>query len=168
MAVTTDSDVTGIGGAGGVAAAAASPLANTVELLTSNVASTSHANGVTYIPLAKAATEEYVQYSFKAAGAGTTSVEVTYAMSASNGGNVVLVATQGAYAAGEDHTAALATGETFTITPGTGTTEKEATCALLLSVEDGDYVVVRLTRDNVVGDTHTGTFNVLAVSPVIA
>lgn len=164
MAVATDSDITGIGGGD----TSTSPMAGTVEFLTSNVAATAYGNGVPYVPLAKAATEEYVQYNFKAGRTGTASVVVTYAMSASNGGDVTLRATQGAYAATEDQTAALATGQTFTITPGAGTATTSSTCALLLAVDALDYVVIRLTRRNVAGDTHTGTFNILDVSPSIA
>lgn len=138
-----------------------------VEYLSSLQANSVYASGLSYIPLAKNATEQYIQFQFLARRTGTLSIYVTYAMSAANTGDVVLRDERLAVGSGEDPNGALATGQTYTFTPGNDANLKEVTCATLLSVSQGEIVTVKLTRRNVAGDTHTGTFNVIGVKAVV-
>jgi len=139
-----------------------------VEVVSSLQANSLYASGLSYIPIAKNAVEQYLQFQFRAKKSGTLTLYVLYAMSVANGGDVVFRAEQLAVAIGEDPNAALAVGETFTFTPGNDANLKEAALATLFAVTQGEIVTIKLSRRDVAGDTHTGTFNYVGIQALIA
>lgn len=154
----------GADGPAGAAGAAGQDGGGTVEVFYSNVDLTTYAtSGLDYFPLAKNATEQYVKFTVKAWKAGTMKLDLTYAMSVSNGGDVAMSAATSVIEPGDDPDQALTESATFTFTPGAGATEKEVSyedeAELGVAVDSGDLVVWQIRRKNVGGDTHTGSFN---------
>lgn len=141
--------------------------AQTIWYFNSNVASSAYASGQPYTPLAKNATEQYVTFDMVAPATGNVKLTLIYAMSVSSGDNVVLELDYLKRADGDDPNAALTTQSSYTLTPGTGTTRKSLTSVtmttLSITVTAGDLIFFKLSRKNDVNDTHTGTFNLLAV-----
>lgn len=138
--------------------------AQQVEVVVSNVASSTYAtSSVRYIPIAKNATEQYIQVQFAASRTGIVQMVIYYAMSVTNGGNLALEFDQNSYGDGDDPDVALATGEDYIVTPGSGTTRKSVTLNSLFTVTEGDDVVMKLRRENIAGDTHTGSMNIIDV-----
>lgn len=144
------------------AAGISGAFAQQAEVIVSLVADSTYATSSRrYIPIAKNATEQYVQFQFRASKAGTVSVKLSYAMSVSEANAVVIKVSSSSVADAGNVDAALTAGASTTFTPGTGQTRKTFTLNTAVVVAEGDSVIIRLTRSNVAGDTHTGTFNVL-------
>lgn len=140
-------------------------LGDTVAVIGSNVSSSTFANGIAYTPIAKNATEQYVEFEFVANKAGTLKIGLNYSMSVSDAGDVVLGLESSNLAAGDDPTAALDDKGNTTVTPGTGTTVKNTDLTYgSYSIADGDYVYCKLSRKNVAGDTHTGDMRILGIT----
>lgn len=139
-----------------------------VEVYYSAVAMTAYGtSGFNYTPLAKNATEQYVEFMLTAWKTGDLEVALRYAMSASNSGNVALSVTSLAVGEGEDPNGAPSEDTTFTITPGSNTTmhvvDSSDDSSMAIPVTLGDLVFVRVKRKNVGGDTHTGSLNVIDI-----
>lgn len=160
--------VTSSGGGGASTPGGVGGAVQTVPVVDSNVDPTSYGtSGIGYTPLAKNATEQYITFEAVAPATGTLKLSLIYAMSASNGGDVVLAVDTLKVADTGDPNGALTAGSNRTFTPGTGTTRKTATVTqvaeLNISVTAGDHVYAKVTRKNVAGDTHTGSMNVFGV-----
>lgn len=142
-------------------------LAGEAAFSQSNVAPNAYGtSGIPYQPLAKAATEEYAEYSKVATVGGTLSFDILYAMSSSHSGDVVLQVDYLKTSDGSNLNAALTAQASFTFTPGTGQdTQKtllgSSQATMQLSVSAGDRLLIRITRKNVAGDTHTGSINIV-------
>lgn len=159
-----DTQWTAVGSGGGAA--------NDVEVVASTNASAALGNGVVYVPLGAAATES-IEFQVRAQQAGSVAINVLYAMSAANAGNVRLQVDKRAFTVGGDPTAALTAGTAFTITPGNDanihllsevtSTQMQVNCAA------GDLVRVKIQRLGADGaDTHTGDMRILKISALPA
>lgn len=160
-------------GSGGGAGTDGADGGGSVQVVGSNVSSSSYGtSGVVYTPLAKNATEQYVVFQVQAWKTGTLALTVKYAMSAANAGDVALECDYGKTTDAGDPNAALTTQASFTVTPGAQTTQKHidntTDATLGIAVTAGDVLIVKLTRKNIAGDTHTGTFNLIDIRAAIA
>lgn len=158
----------GADGADGAAGAAGADGGGSIEIYSSNVAMTAYGtSGVSYTPLAKNATEQYVQFMLTAWKTGSLEISLKYAMSASNAGDVALSVAHVEAGDGESPNGALTEEATFTITPGSNTTlhtvDSGDDATMAIAVTAGDVCVVKIRRKNVGGDTHTGDFNVVDI-----
>lgn len=142
----------------------------TPEVLVSNVASSTYATSTNrYIPLSKVASpnEQYVQLQVRAERAGRLRLVLNYAMSVTDAGDVAFEYTRLQAAAGADPNGALTVLSTQTITPGAGTTFKTVSISSTDTLAAGDNYTFRVTRDDVAGDTHPGSFNLVNMTALI-
>lgn len=140
--------------------------AQAAEVVYSAIASSTYAtSSFRYIPIAKvvAPNEQYVQIQFRATRSGRLKLKISYAMSVSNAGDVLIQQYQTAVADAASVDAALTTGALTTLTPGTGATRKTLTLNTAFDVVEGSDIIMRLTRDDGAGDTHTGSMNFLNI-----
>lgn len=133
------------------------------QLVNSNVASSAYANGSPYIPIAKNATQQYVQYDMLVQ-AGLVDLYFTYAMSVANSGDLALQLDYLLSVDGNDPAAAITAQAGFIFTPGNDANRKtigpSTDSTLRITVASAGRLLVRLTRENVAGDTHTGAMNI--------
>lgn len=163
----------GPAGADGAQGPAGPDGGGSVEVVYSNVAQTAYGtSGILYVPLAKNATEQYVEFQLTAWQTGNLNITLKYAMSSSHAGAVALSVASLAVGDGEDPNGALSEAASFTVTPGSDqnqhTVDPDDSATMAVAVTAGDIVRVRIRRKNVGGDTHTGSMNVTDIRLEIA
>ena len=133
------------------------------QLVNSNISSSAYANGSPYIPIGKATPEQYVQYDLMVQ-AGLIDLFFTYAMSVANAGDVALQLDYLFSDDGDDPTAALTAQAGFILTPGNDalrhTVGPTQSSTLRITVPNTGRLLVKLTREDIAGDTHTGDMNI--------
>lgn len=113
-------------------------------------------SGVEYLTLRQGEADT-IEFQFIASG--DFSVELVYAMSVANGGDIDLRLDSLAVADGEDSNAALATGTVTTFVPGSDTDRHTAASAnFAVTAQEGDLCKILIQRPDT--DTHTGDVRV--------
>jgi hypothetical protein len=140
-----------------------------VEVVASSQVTSIYANGVSFTPLVKAL-DDTIEFQFRAAATGTFGVNILYAMSAANGGDVQLRADVGVIALGVAPSTALTAGTPFVFTPGNDVLMHLISDALStdlsIAASSGDLIRVAITRVDGAPDTHTGDLRAVQVAVV--
>lgn len=116
------------------------------------------ASGVRYLPIGSG---DYFAWQFVAGKAGDASFEVHYAMSADNGGTLVLDVEAVPVAGDESVNPSPTAQAQVSVTPGSGTAKKTLTVAVA-GLAEGDLVRVKVTRN--ASSTHSGDMRLLGVA----
>lgn len=149
---------TGGGGSG--------PLGQTIWVADSSTTGSEYANGITYTPL-RVGQDDTITYEFIVAASGTIETNVLYAMSGVDSGDIELRLDYLNLGIGSDPTTSITTQSAFTITPGSDTLIHSASVAdsatLQIEPDEGDKVLMKLTRISGSNDTHVGDFRILEV-----
>jgi len=143
------------------------PLSQMVWVAAGTASSSVYNNGLRYVPLRNAQTDE-IEFQFVCASSGSLETIIYYAMSAANAGGIRLQFDSLAVGIGDDPNTTPTLGSAFTITPGSNTTIHSASqtesSTLLLSADVGDLVYCRLTRSGSdAADTHTGDLRLIEI-----
>lgn len=119
-------------------------------------------SGVEYVPLVQGAADEIDFQLSSPILKGALAIEVIYAMSVANAGDIDLRLDSLALSVGSDPNAALSTGTPATFVPGNDTNVHAATHANFeLTVAEGDSIFCKLVRPAT--DTHTGDVRVIEI-----
>lgn len=141
------------------AAAPAAPMGEDIEVIASTGTGGNFANGVSYVGLAAT---QAIDYQFIPTFTGFVELSFAYAMSVANAGDTTWTHGTLSIPEGADPAGALATGATFTVTPGADTLAHRIgstdSATLRIAVTRGVTVFGRITRT---GGTHTGDPRIL-------
>ena len=143
----------------------AAPLATTVFVVDSSVASSSYGNGLRYVPVRHGQSDSIV-FQFIASATGVARLGIVYAMSSAAAAGVRLRVDVGQFGAGDAPTGSLSTGTAFTVTTPNDVNLHEITSSqssdLAISVTAGKIVVVQVNRlGSDAADTHAGDLRAL-------
>lgn len=144
------------------------PVATTVEIGTTNVAgSTYGTSAIQFIPMASGS-DSLMQFQFTSAYTGTINIIFDYAMSAANGGTVILNFSRVGVVDGGDPNASPTATTGQTLTPGNDANKHtldgtvSGFSALSFAATAGQVLYCVLERP-VAGGTHPGEFRILQI-----
>jgi hypothetical protein len=149
--------------------AAASPLSENAWVITGSAAGSAYANNLTYTPFEQGAADT-IELEFVSSITGSLEVEMLYAMSVANTGDVSLQLDYLVLGTGDDPTTSITTQTAFTITPGNDallhTVSSADDSSMLIDVTAGDSVYIKITRPTA-SDTHTGDMRAIRIRGMV-